>query len=195
MPQSVDNLGFETDGLNLFAYKHNRPLNVNEINIASAQNKTLQPDTEMSASQALAASVGIIGDIVNMSSSIASLLQGINVYKYLQNIHGNPPKISWFIDTLYDFKQLSKRFGVVSAVISGLEELLNSGNIASAITYSALTFVTALGTSSFGNLLFGMIGGIPGLILSTIISVGLQFILDNFIQNTLLPWLNGIFSW
>ena len=143
MPQSVDNLGFETDGLNLFAYKHNRPLNVNEINIASAQNKTLQPDTEMSASQALAASVGIIGDIVNMSSSIASLLQGINVYKYLQNIHGNPPKISWFIDTLYDFKQLSKRFGVVSAVISGLEELLNSGNIASAITYSALTFVTA----------------------------------------------------
>lgn len=166
-----------------------------DVKIASAQNKTLQPDTEMSASQALAASVGIIGDIVNMSSSTASLLQGINVYKYLQNIHGNPPKISWFIDTLYDFKQFSKRFGVVSAVISGLEELLNSGNIASAITYSGLTFVTALGTSSFGNLLFGMIGGIPGLILSTIVSVGLQFVLDNFIQNTLLPWLNGLFSW
>ena len=73
--------------------------------------------------------------------------------------------------------------------------MLDSGHIASALTYSVLTFVTALGTSSFGNLLFGMIGGIPGLILSTIISVGLQFILDNFIQNTLLPWLNGIFSW
>ena len=97
-------------GLNLFAYCHNRPLNVCDVKIASAQNKTLQPDTEMSASQALVTSIGIIGDIVNMSSSTASLLQGINVYKYLQNIHGNPPKISWFIDTLHDFKQFSKRF-------------------------------------------------------------------------------------
>ena len=194
MPQSVDNLGFETDGLNLFAYKHNRPLNVSEINIASAQNKTLQPDTEMSASQALVTSIGIIGDIVNMSSSTASLLQGINVYKYLQNIHGNPPKISWFFNNLNDFSQLSKKFGVISAVISGLEELLNSGNIASAISFGTLSFISAQGASYVGTLIISAIGGIPGMIIGTIVACGLQVVFDLVIQDIIMPWLSEIFT-
>ena len=194
VPQSVDNLGFETDGLNLFAYKHNRPLNVCDVKIASAQNKTLQPDTEISALQALAASVGIIGDIVNMSSSTASLLQGINVYKYLQNIHGNPPKISWFFNNLNDFSQLSKRLGVISAVISGLEELLNSGNLIVAGLFGVLTLGSNLLIEKGGLLIGGIVGGIPGMIIGTIVACGLQVVFDLVIQDIIMPWLSEIFT-
>ena len=175
MPQSVDNLGFETDGLNLFAYCHNRPLNVSEINIASAQNKTLQPDTEMSASQALAASVGIIGDFVNMSSGIASLLQGINVYKYLQNIHGNPPKISWFFNNLNDFSQLSKRFGYISATIGGVIELINSGSWSNAVIAGLSIFGASSIAQYIGMVIGGTLGGLPGLFVGTVIAFAMFY--------------------
>lgn len=185
MPRSVDNLGFETDGLNLFAYKHNRPFNVSEINIASAQNKTLQPDTEMSASQALAASVGIIGDIVNMSSSTASLLQGINVYKYLQNIHGNPPKISWFFNNLNDFSQLSKRLGYISATIGGVIELINSGSWSNAVIAGLSIFGASSIAQYIGMAIGGTLGGLPGLFVGTVIAFGIEYLLTEILNNIL----------
>ena len=164
-----------------------------DVKIASAQNKTLQPDTEMSASQALAASVGIIGDIVNMSSSTASLLQGINVYKYLQNIHGNPPKISWFFNNLNDFKSFSAKIGIISAIFESIEEFNNSGNLIVAGLFGVLTLGSNLLIEKGGLLIGGIVGGIPGMIIGTIVACGLQVVFDLVIQDIIMPWLNEIF--
>ena len=113
MPQSVDNLGFETDGLNLFAYKHNRPLNVNEIKTATTSSTyNYTNSTDLDISQALLAGAGAIGDVLDIAGTaldfvrvlkntkvfgtFSTVLTGISIgLDLLENLTKNVNSFTW----------------------------------------------------------------------------------------------------
>ena len=88
MPRSVDNLGFETDGLNLFAYCHNRPLNVSEVKIPYANNTALANSADLDISQALLIGAGAIGNVLDIASTAVDFLEILKKTKSL-NIYSN----------------------------------------------------------------------------------------------------------
>ena len=89
MPQSVDNLGFETDGLNLFAYKHNRPLNVNEIKTATTSSTyNYTNSTDLDISQALLIGTGAIGNVLDIAGTALDFVRVLKNTKVFHNFTG-----------------------------------------------------------------------------------------------------------
>ena len=113
VPQSVDNLGFETDGLNLFAYKHNRPLNVNEIKTATTSSTyNYTNSTDLDISQALLIGAGAIGNVLDIAGTaldfvrvlkntkafgtFSTVLTGISIgLDLLENLTKNVNSFTW----------------------------------------------------------------------------------------------------
>ena len=113
MPRSVDNLGFETDGLNLFAYKHNRPLNVNEIKTATTSSTyNYTNSTDIDISRALLIGAGAIGDVLDIAGTaldfvrvlkntkvfgtFSTVLTGISIgLDLLENLTKNVNSFTW----------------------------------------------------------------------------------------------------
>jgi RHS repeat-associated protein len=193
-PQSIDNISFEQDGLNLFAYCHNRPLNADQIQIKAPQLSNFGTETQLTAHEALAQSIKLFKDMSNYSSNTASFLHGICVYRYLKHIHGNPPKVSWFFDTLDDFKPFSKRFGIVSAIFAGIDKFITTGNILAGFASGLITFGASYTAAHIGMLTGGAIGGIPGMIIGTILAIGIEWILTqlfNVFADIVFGWLFG----
>ena len=152
MPQSVDNLGFETDGLNLFAYKHNRPLNVNEIKTATTSSTyNYTNSTDIDISQALLIGAGAIGDVLDIAGT------ALDFVRVLKN---------------------TKVFDVFSSILTGisvgldlLEGLTQGINLEQLLFVAAGNAFLSFVSIKVGTAIGGLIGGLPGAIFGTVFSI------------------------
>lgn len=151
MPRSVDNLGFETDGLNLFAYKHNRPLNVSEVKIPYANNTVLTNGADLDISQALLIGAGAIGDVLDIAGTALDFVQ------VLKN---------------------TKAFDVFSSILTGisvgldlLEGLTQGINLEQLLFVAAGNAFLSFVSVKVGTAIGGLIGGLPGAIFGTVFSI------------------------
>ena len=149
MPQSVDNLGFETDGLNLFAYCHNRPLNVNEIKTATTSSTyNYTNSTDLDISQALLAGAGAIGNVLDIAGTALDFVQLLKNTKVFHNFTG-----------------------VLTGISAGIELVENivNGSDINTIVYSLINPFISYGSSYIGIAIGTAIGGLPGAIFVIII--------------------------
>ena len=164
VPRSVDNLGFETDGLNLFAYCHNRPLNVNEIKTATTSSTyNYTNSTDLDISQALLIGAGAIGDVLDIADSSLAF---VSILKKI------------------DFGKYAKILGGIGLGISFASYWNENKDIGIALIYTSSDALATLLGSSIGTALGGIIGGLAGAILGTLISI----LLTEFIDY-ILDWL------
>ena len=152
VPQNVDNLGFETDGLNLFAYCHNRPLNVNEIKTATTSSTyNYTNSTDLDISQALLIGAGAIGNVLDIASTAVDFLEILKKTKSL-NIYSN----------------------ILTGLSIGIEfirTIIETGDLLYSINYIAPNILTSLAGTFLGMTIATAIGGLPGAIFGTILSI------------------------
>ena len=161
MPRSVDNLGFETDGLNLFAYKHNRPLNVSEVKIPYANNTVLTNSADLDISQALLIGAGAIGNVLDIAGTALD-----------------------FVRVLKNTKVFHNFTGVLTGISAGIELVENivNGSGIYQIFYSAGEILVAHWGSSLGIAIGTAIGGLPGAIFGTIFSILLATLFEDLFK-------------
>ena len=165
MPRSVDNLGFETDSLNLFAYCHNRPLNVNEIKTATTSSTyNYTNSTDLDISQALLIGAGAIGNVLDIAGTALDFVQVLKNTKIFNSFTGILTGISAGISFISSFDENVNVF--LSSTIAGADIL------------------SAWIGSKAGIFIGGLIGGLAGAILGTLISI----LLTEFIDY-ILDWL------
>ena len=169
MPQSVDNLGFETDGLNLFAYKHNRPLNVCDVKIASAQNPAPTNTESLDINQVLLVSAAAIGDILDIAGTALD-----------------------FVRVLKKTEVFGKFNNILAGISAGLDLLKNitQGSDIQQAFYSASQILASYLSSFLGMKIGMLIGGLPGAIFGTIFSILFDVLFDELL-NQLLNQLFG----
>ena len=171
VPRSVDNLGFETDGLNLFAYCHNRPLNVNEIKTATTSSTyNYTNSTDLDISQALLIGAGAIGDVLDIAGTALD-----------------------FVRVLKKTEVFGKFNNILAGISVGLDLLENitHGFNTQQFFYSALQIGETYLSSYLGMKIGMLIGGLPGAIFGTIFSILFAMLFDEFI-NKILNQLFGI---
>ena len=162
VPQSVDNLGFETDGLNLFAYKHNRPLNVNEIKTATTSSTyNYTNSTDLDISQALLIGAGAIGNVLDIAGTALDFVQ------VLKNTN--------------IFKKYSFVLSGVSIGIDLLSQLINGTDVNTFIYSFISNMVSNLG-AAFGIWIGTVIGGLPGAIFGAIFSILLATLFEDLFK-------------
>ena len=163
VPQSVDNLGFETDGLNLFAYKHNRPLNVNEIKTATTSSTyNYTNSTDLDISQALLIGAGAIGNVLDIAGT------ALDFVRVLKN---------------------TKAFDVFSSILTGisvgldlLEGLTQGINLEQLLFVAAGNAFLSFVSIKVGTAIGGLIGGLPGAIFGTIFSILLATLFEDLFK-------------
>ena len=161
VPQSVDNLGFETDGLNLFAYCHNRPFNVSEVKIPYANNTALTNGADLDISQALLIGAGAIGNVLDIAGTALDFVQLLKNTKVFHNFTGVLTGIS--------------------AGIELVENIVNGSGIYQ-IFYSAGEILVAHWGSKLGIAIGTAIGGLPGAIFGTIFSILLATLFEDLFK-------------
>ena len=163
VPRSVDNLGFETDGLNLFAYKHNRPLNVNAIKTATTSSTyNYTNSTDLDISQALLIGAGAIGDVLDIAGT------ALDFVRVLKN---------------------TKAFDVFSSILTGisvgldlLEGLTQGINLEQLLFVAAGNAFLSFVSIKVGTAIGGLIGGLPGAIFGTIFSILLATLFEDLFK-------------
>ena len=161
MPRSVDNLGFETDG-NLFAYKHNRPLNVNEIKTATTSSTyNYTNSTDLDISQALLIGAGAIGDVLDVAGTALDFVQLLKNTKVFHNFTG-----------------------VLTGISAGIELVENivNGSDVNTIVYSLINPFISYGSSYIGIAIGTAIGGLPGAIFGIIFSILLTTLFEDLLK-------------
>ena len=162
VPQSVDNLGFETDGLNLFAYKHNRPLNVNEIKTATTSSTyNYTNSTDLDISQALLIGAGAIGNVLDIAGTALDFVQLLKNTKVFHNFTG-----------------------VLTGISAGIELVENivNGSDINTIVYSLINPFISYGSSYIGIAIGTAIGGLPGAIFGIIFSILLTTLFEDLLK-------------
>ena len=61
----------------------------------------------------------LLYDSLGFASNVLSLINGFKVAEYLTHIHGNSPKIEWFLDNVSKLNSISGFIGVVASIIDG----------------------------------------------------------------------------
>ena len=156
-------------GLNLFAYCHNRPLNVCDVKIALAQNPAPTNNESLDINQVLLVSAGAIGDILDIAG------------------------------TALDFVRVLKKtevFGKFNNILTGISAGLNlfknitQGSDIQQVLYSASQILVPYLSSFLGMKIGLLIGGLPGAIFGTIFSILFDVLFDELL-NQLLNQLFG----
>ena len=139
-------------GLNLFAYKHNRPLNVNEIKTATTSSTyNYTNSTDLDISQALLIGAGAIGNVLDIASTAVDFLEILKKTKSL-NIYSN----------------------ILTGLSIGIEfirTIIETGDLLYSINYIAPNILTSLAGTFLGMTIATAIGGLPGAIFGTILSI------------------------
>ena len=139
-------------GLNLFAYCHNRPLNVNEIKTATTSSTyNYTNSTDLDISQALLIGAGAIGDVLDIAGTALDFVQ------VLKN---------------------TKAFDVFSSILTGisvgldlLEGLTQGINLEQLLFVAAGNAFLSFVSIKVGTAIGGLIGGLPGAIFGTVFSI------------------------
>ena len=150
-------------GLNLFAYKHNRPLNVNEIKTATTSSTyNYTNSTDLDISQALLIGAGAIGDVLDIAGT------ALDFVRVLKN---------------------TKAFDVFSSILTGisvgldlLEGLTQGINLEQLLFVAAGNAFLSFVSIKVGTAIGGLIGGLPGAIFGTIFSILLATLFEDLFK-------------
>ena len=149
-------------GLNLFAYKHNRPLNVNEIKTATTSSTyNYTNSTDLDISQALLIGAGAIGNVLDIAGTALDFVQLLKNTKVFHNFTG-----------------------VLTGISAGIELVENivNGSGISQIFYSAGEILVAHWGSKLGIAIGTAIGGLPGAIFGAIFSILLAALFEDLFK-------------
>lgn len=150
-------------GLNLFAYKHNRPLNVNEIKTATTSSTyNYTNSTDLDISQALLIGAGAIGNVLDIAGT------ALDFVRVLKN---------------------TKAFDVFSSILTGisvgldlLEGLTQGINLEQLLFVAAGNAFLSFVSIKVGTAIGGLIGGLPGAIFGTIFSILLATLFEDLFK-------------
>ena len=117
-------------------------------------------------------------DTLGFASNLFAALNGIKVAKYLTHVHGNPPKVRWFINNLYKTDKISQGFGYAAAIVDGINVWYETGDFAKGI-YTGLYDVSSMIISSslgglIGSIAGTFLGGPAGAIIGTIAGIAIE---------------------
>ena len=186
-PQSIDNISFEQDGLNLFAYCHNRPLNADQVQIKFNFNKhAAKNDTDIM--QSFGVAIGNIGDFLGNVSSLAYLAENMDLVFYKKILQQNPMRAMSYKLNSAVFSTISKRLGFVGYVFAGISEFINSGDLLKSAIITGFGIFGAEIASFYASAVFGLIGGPVGALIGTLIAIGIEYLFITFAENLIKLW-------
>lgn len=160
--RDMSNLSFEKDGLNLFAYCANRPLNVKEAKSVISPTDYLFNNTQISVGQALLVGAAVIGNILdftNASFDFVDILKGV------------------------EFKRFSKVLTVTNFLISFFSDVAETGDFLYSFEKNAKVFFLSEGISFLITKLGSIVGGLPGAIITVILIIIISLVLEDLLEN------------
>ena len=128
-------------------------------------------------------------DTLGFASNVFDALNGIKVAKYLTHIHGNPPKVGWFLDNVSKLGKISGYLGYAAAAVDGINVYMNTNDIMLAgwtIAYDISSMIIA---SKLGGLIGGLIGGPAGAIIGTLAGIGIEALIQ-FFKDDVVNWVD-----
>ena len=187
------------NGLNLYAYENNNP-------IGSTYGSS---GASFGTSGGMVNSIGVIMgasywnnlgnvssitfpslyDTLGFASNVFAALNGIKVAKYLTYIHGNPPKVGWFLDNLSKHGKISGYLGYAAAAVDGINVYMNTNDIGLAGWTVAYDIGSMIIASKLGGLIGGLIGGPAGAIIGTLAGIGIEALIQYF-KDDVVNWVD-----
>ena len=199
-PKNVSNLNPSSiNGLNLYSYANN-----NSITIAY-RSASFDGITSGEIVNSISFNIGIgnknnfgsISDItfpslyntLGFASNVFSVLNGVKVAKYLTHIHGNPPKVGWFLDNLSKHGKISGYLGYAAAIVDGIYVYKNTNDLGLAGWTIAYDIGAMLIESKLGGIIGGLIGGPAGAIIGTLAGIGIEVLIQYF-KDDVVNWID-----
>jgi hypothetical protein len=137
-------------------------------------------------------------DTLGFASNVFAALNGIKVAKYLTHIHGNPPKVGWFLDNLSKHGKISGYLGYAAAAVDGINVYMNTNDIGLAGWTVAYDIGSMIIASELGGLIGGLIGGPAGAIIGTLAGICIEMLIQCF-KDDVVNWVDktvdDFFEW
>ena len=199
-PDGVENLNPSAHfGLNLYLYAGNDPVNgvyggASAITRESAGGAAVAfsglklSNGIVSGNYSLIKAPSLYGALCFASNAFA-ILNGIKVAEYLTHIHGNPPKVGWFLENLYKADTISFILGCASAVVDGFNVWNQTGDLVKAIMTGAYDVGAMFIAGKLGGLLGGLVGGPAGAIVGTLIGIGIEELFQ-LVKEDIVNWID-----
>ena len=128
------------NGLNLYSYAKNNPINIAYNSSIFGTYGSIYNNVYNNLLRFLKPS---LYDALGHASNIFAVLNGVEAAKYLSHIHGNPPKVAWFLDNVSKFNKISNFIGYVAAFVDGFTVYNQTGDQGKAL-YTGLYDVGAV---------------------------------------------------
>ena len=187
------------NGLNLYSYANNNPIDFaysNSIVYGTTSCGIVKPiglDAGISYGNNLGdvsyISLPLLYDTLGFVSNLFDVFNGIRVAKYLTHIHGNPPKVGWYLDNLSKYGKISGYFGYAAAAVDGINVYINTNDLGLAgwtIAYDVGSMIIA---SKLGGLIGGSIGGPTGAIIGTLAGIAIEAFIQYF-KDYVVNWVD-----
>ena len=124
-PADVSSLNSSSiNGLNLYNYANNNPIGITYsiFSFGGLSSNKLVNSIRSATGMDYGNNLGDIGyitfpslyDTLGFALNLFAVINGIKVAKYLTHVHGNPPKVGWFMNNLYKVDKISRGFGYYS---------------------------------------------------------------------------------
>ena len=187
------------NGLNLYSYTNNNPIDF------AYSNSIVYGTTSCGIVKLIGLDAGIsygynLGDVSYISlpllydtlgfvSNLFDVFNGISVAKYLTHIHGNPPKVGWYLDNLSKYGKISGYFGYAAATVDGINVYINTNDLGIAgwtIAYDVGSMIIA---SKLGGLIGESIGGPTGAIIGTLAGIAIEAFIIYF-KDYVVNWVD-----
>ena len=144
----------------------------------------------------------LLYDSLGFASNVLSLINGFKVAKYLTHIHGNPPKIEWFLDNVSKLNSISDFIGVVASIIDGYGVYQQTGSSSKGV-FTIAYDIGAMALSSYlGCLIGGLVLGPAGAIVVTLAIMSIESLFQIFKEdvvdvvdnawNIFCDWIAGV---
>lgn len=136
--------------------------------------------------------------MLGLTSNIFSFINGLKVAKYLNHVHGNPPKVGWFLDKLSKHGKISGYIGYATAIVDGINIWKKIGDFAKGLYTGLFDLGEMVIALKLGGLIGGLIGGPAGAIIATFAAIGIEALIQIF-KKDVVNWLDekvdSIFGW
>ncbi len=160
--RDMSNLSFEKDGLNLFAYCANRPLNVKEAKAVISPTDYLFNNTQISVGQALFVGAAVIGNILDFTNASFDFVEILKKIEY---------------------KSFTIALSLTNFFISFFSDVAETGDFLYSLEKNAKVFFLSEGISFLIIKLGSIVGGLPGAIITVILIIIISLVLEDLLED------------
>ena len=187
------------NGLNLYSYANNNPIGIaySSASVGGTSSggmvKSIGVSTEIDYGSNLGSAnyftFPSLYDTLGFTSNIFAVFNGVNVAKYLTHVHGNPPKVGWFLNNLSKSGKISGYLGYAAAVVDGMNVWIETGDFAKGLYTGLYDWGAMVISSNLGGLIGGLIGGPAGAIIGTLAVIGIEILIQHF-KEDVVNWID-----